>query len=228
MKVTIAMDDLSIPLPKMRRPDVRQSMLEAVLPLIAAHGVDDVHLIFATSFHRRVQPDEMRRMLGDAVFAAFYPDRLYNHDGEAPDGMVELGTTDHGERVRLNRRAAESDLLIYLNVNFVPMDGGTKSVGVGLCDYPTLQAHHTPATIRDCDSLFDHRRSALTDSCDRIGRVIAQHLKVFHVETVLNSQTFDPAMAFFSKNEDRWNAYDHVAFRGTQGLLRALPRPAKR
>ena len=32
---------------------------------------------------------------------------------------------------RVNRRAAESDLLIYVNINFVPMDGGHKSVGTG-------------------------------------------------------------------------------------------------
>jgi hypothetical protein len=228
MRVTIAMDDVSLPLPKMRKPDVRQTMLEILLPMLSAHGVDDVHLIFATSFHRRVQPDEMQRLVGDGIFRTYYPDRLYNHDGEAPNGMVELGVTDHGERVRLNRRAAESDLLIYLNINLVPMDGGTKSVGVGLCDYPTLQAHHTPGTIRNCDSLFDHRRSALTHSCDRIGEVVNKNLKVFHIETAINSQTFDPMMDFFVKNEDHWTAYDHGAFKATQGLLRGLPRGLKR
>ena len=38
------------------------------------------------------------------------------------------------------------------------MDGGAKSVSVGLCDYAALQANHTPQTIRQCDSYFDHRR----------------------------------------------------------------------
>ena len=33
----------------------------------------------------------------------------------------------------MNKRAIESDLLIYLNINLVPMDGGHKSVAVGLC-----------------------------------------------------------------------------------------------
>src|SRR2546425_6784029 len=108
---------------------------------------------------------------GRKIFREYPPDRLYNHDGEAPDGMVELGVTDRGERVRINRRAAESDLLIYVNINLVPMDGGSKSVGVGLCDYPALQAHHTPQTILDCDSYFDHTRSAMTRSCDRIGKI---------------------------------------------------------
>ncbi|MBI3697802.1 MAG: DUF2088 domain-containing protein [Acidobacteria bacterium] len=228
MKVTIAIDDISLPLPKMPRPDLRESMLTVLLELLAANGIEDVHIIVATSFHRRVAEWELKRAVGPKIFRAFYPGRLYNHDGEAPGGMVELGVTDRGERVRINRRAAESDLLIYANINLVSMDGGHKSVSVGLCDYPTLQAHHTPQTIRDCDSYFDHRRSALTHSCNRIGAVINRHLKTFHIETVVNNQMFDPRMAFFIKNEDHYNTFDRIAFRTAQAGLKVLPRPAKR
>ncbi len=228
IRVTIAMDDISLPLPKMRRPDIRQSVLTILLEKLAAKGVEDVHLIIATSFHRRLAPFEIQYAVGSKIFRAYYPERLYNHDGEAPGGMVELGVTEHGERVRINRRAAESDLLIYVNINLVPMDGGSKSVGVGLCDYPTLQAHHTPGTIRKCDSYFDHRRSEMKRSCDRIGQIVNQKLKVFHIETVLNNQMFDPRMAFFTKNEDRWNAFDRGLFGATKWTLSKMSRPSKR
>jgi hypothetical protein len=228
MKLTIAMDDISLPLPMMKRPDIRESVLNVLLELVAATGVRDVHIIIANSFHRRMATSEIRRAVGSRIFQAYYPDHLYNHDGEAPDGMVELGVTDQGERVRLNRRAAESDLLIYVNINLVPMDGGNKSVGVGLCDYPTLQAHHSPQTILKCDSYFDHTRSEMSRSCDRIGKLINQHLKVFHIETVLNNAMFDPRMAFFTKNEDRYSALDQVMFRIAQGALWRIPRSSKR
>src|SRR5579875_330094 len=168
MKVTIAIDDISLPLPPMKRPDIRESVLKIVLEMLADKGVDDVHIIVATSFHRRMTPPEMEHAVGSRIFRAYYPDRFYNHDGEAPGGMVELGVTEHGERVRVNRRAAESDLLIYVNINLVPMDGGSKSVGVGLCDYASLQAHHTPQTILASNSYFDHTRSAMASSCDRM------------------------------------------------------------
>ncbi len=228
MRVTVAIDDISLPLPKMLRPDIRETMLRVVLELLAQKGVEDVHIIVATSFHRRMTPPEIERAVGSRVFRAFYPDRLYNHDGEKPGGMVELGVTERGERVRINRRAAESDLVIYCNINLVPMDGGHKSLSVGLCDYPTLQAHHTPQTIRDCDSYFDHKRSALAHSCNRIGAMIERQVRCFHLETVLNNRMFDPNMAFFVKNEDRWNAFDRVSFRAAQAGLAALPRGAKR
>ena len=54
MKVTIAVDDISLPLPPMATPDVRQTILEIVLEMLADHGVDDVHIIIANSLHRRM------------------------------------------------------------------------------------------------------------------------------------------------------------------------------
>src|SRR6185295_18587675 len=71
MKLTIAFDDVSLPLPKMKRPDVRQRIIEAVLDLAAEAGVDDVHLIAALALHRRMTEAELRHALGDRVYDAF-------------------------------------------------------------------------------------------------------------------------------------------------------------
>ena len=101
MKVTIAIDDISMPLPPMRTPDIRQTALEILLDLLHANGVDDVHIVIANSLHRRLSAPEMKRMVGAKIHEAFYPDRYYNHDAEDPDGMVHLGKTDHGEPVNI-------------------------------------------------------------------------------------------------------------------------------
>src|SRR5512138_1375711 len=93
MKVTIALDDISLPLPPMRTPDVRQQVLEVLLELLADSGVDDVHLVVAICLHRRMTDDEIRRMVGRKIFDAYAPDRLYNHDAEDPEGLVSLGVT---------------------------------------------------------------------------------------------------------------------------------------
>src|SRR3990172_5934577 len=187
MKVTIAIDDISLPLPPMKTPDVRQQVLEILLELLADSGVDDVHLVIAISLHRRMTEAEMWRMVGSRIFDAFYPDRYNNHDAEDPDGLVSLGTTAHGEPVVVNRRAAESDLLIYVNVNLVPMDGGHKSVGTGLTNYEGVKAHHTPQTIRDSDSYMDPAASELNKKCVRLGKLVDQHLNVFHIESAINN-----------------------------------------
>ena len=97
MKLTIAFDDISLPLPPMRRPDIRQRVIEAVLDLAAAAGVDDVHLIAALALHRRMTEAELRHAVGDRVYDAFAPrGLLYNHDAEDPDNLVYLGTTAAG------------------------------------------------------------------------------------------------------------------------------------
>jgi hypothetical protein len=90
--------------------------------------------------------------------------------------MAYLGSTDHGEDVEINRRAAESDLLVYVNINLVPMDGGHKSVTVGLCDYLSLRPHHEPQTIVDSESYMDPPRSELDRKCRRMGALVDQHL----------------------------------------------------
>src|ERR671917_842635 len=161
MRVTIAVADISLPLPPMATPDIRQSILEIVLDMLAGHGVDDVHIIIANSLHRKMTEWEMKRMVGAEIFDEFHPDRYYNHDAEDPDGLTVLGETRHHEPLRVNRRAAESDLVIYVNINLVPMDGGHKSVAVGLCDYESLRAHHEPQTIRDSNSYMDPAHSEL-------------------------------------------------------------------
>jgi heat shock protein HslJ len=50
-RLTIAFDDLSIPLPPMRAPDNRQLIIEKVLEKAYARGVEDIHLIAALANH---------------------------------------------------------------------------------------------------------------------------------------------------------------------------------
>jgi nickel-dependent lactate racemase len=227
MKVVIAMDDVSVVLPPMRRPDVRGRVLTIVLEVLADHGVEDVEIVIATSLHRRMNADEVRHVVGDRIFEAYWPERLYNHDAEDPKGMKYVGTTDHDEVVELNRAAVEADLLIYVNVNLVPMDGGHKSVGVGLCGYKSLRAHHNPQVMRACHSYMDPGKSALATSAERIGRLVEKTLNVFHIETTINNRMFDRPLAFLHKNEDDWTSAERTAFKGLSFTLSKVPQAAR-
>src|SRR5881409_3256940 len=153
MRLTIAFDDISLPLPPMQTPDIRGRVIEQVLEMAARRGVDDVKLVVANSLHRRMTPAEIRRAVGERVFRSFWPDALTNHDAEDPANLVHLGVTEQGEDVEINRRAAESDLLIYVNINLVAMDGGHKSVATGLASYKSLRHHHNVRTLQHSRSL---------------------------------------------------------------------------
>ncbi len=227
MRVTIAIDDISLPLPPMRRPDNRERLLNQVLQTLADYGVDDVHLVIATSLHRRMTEAEIRRMVGEKAFKQYWPDRLYNFDGENRAELAMLGKTEHGEEVWLSKRAAESDLVIYLNVNLVPMDGGHKSVAIGLSPYQSLKHHHNATTLRDSHSYMDPNRSALHRSSERMGRLVQKNLKVFQIETAVNTRMYGSMLDFLHKNEDTFTDWDRTRLKGFQFTMRNLT-PAMR
>jgi hypothetical protein len=230
MKLTICFDDASLSLPKMRRPDNRQRIVEAVLELAAAAGVDDVHLIAALGLHRRMHEYELRHVLGDRVVDAFLPrGALYQHDAEDPDNLTVIGETDHGEILEINTRAAESDLVVYANVNQVAMDGGWKSLVTGLASYRCLSHHHNPEALQNTRSLMDRHHSALHHSIWRMGEVLRDHgPTVFQVETTINTEAFPSTFGFLAKREWEWTARDRATYLATSKSLARMPDRAKR
>jgi hypothetical protein len=230
MRLTIAFDDISLPLPPMRAPDIRQRVIEQVLERAYRAGVDDIHLIAALAVHRRMTPAELRRAVGARVFEEFFPDRLYNHDAEDPAGVVRLDDTAHGEVVELSRRALESDLLVYVNINLVTMDGGHKSVAVGLGTYASLRAHHTVHALRHSRSFMDPGASELHHSAARQGEIVEAAVPVFHIETTLNNDMYGDPLRFLGRPEARWTARDQALFaalkRSTDRMSTKLRRAA--
>ncbi|HWD25407.1 MAG TPA: lactate racemase domain-containing protein [Acidimicrobiales bacterium] len=224
MKLTIAFDDVSLPLPQMQPPDVRQRVIEAVLDAAAAAGVDDVVLIAALALHRRMTDVELRQALGSRIFDAFAPaGLLLQHDAEDPHGVIFLGETDQGEEVEINRRAAESDLLVYVNINLVAMDGGHKSVATGLASYRSIRHHHNVKTMQHSRSFMDMNHSELHTSNWRMGRLIAEHVKVFQIETTINTNTFPPQFRYLQRREWEWSVGDRTLFHATRKTLDRTP-----
>jgi lactate racemase len=228
MRLTIAFDDISLPLPPMQRPDIRQRVMENVLELAARRGVDDVRLIVANSLHRRMTAGEIKRVVGERIYRSFWPDAITNHDAEDPANLVHLGQTEQGEDVELNRRAAESDLLVYVNINLVAMDGGHKSVPVGLASYRSLKHHHNVNTMLNSKSYMDPPRSALHDSAARMGRYLAEHLRIFTIESTLNNNTFPAPFDFMNKREWEWSVKDQATYLGAKKANDAAPARVRR
>jgi hypothetical protein len=214
----------------MTRPDIRQRVIESVLDLAAEAGVDDVHIIAALALHRRMTEDELRHMLGDRVYDAFAPrGMLYQHDAEDQDNLALLGETPHGEEVEINKRAAESDLLVYVNINLVAMDGGWKSTATGLSSYRSLRHHHNTHTMENSRSFMDQHKSELHKSNWRMGEIMKKHgPKIFQIETTVNNDTFPSAFDFLGKREWEWNARDRAKFVASSAALNRTPARMRR
>lgn len=232
MKLTIAFDDVSLPLPAMVKPDLRQRVIEAVLDMAAAAGVDDVHLVAALALHRRMTEAELRQAVGDRVYEAFAPHgQLYNLDAEDPEQMVILGESDQGDTVQMQRRAAESDLLIYVNINLTSMNGGWKSTATGLSGYAGVKSHHNPKTLTQSKSIMDKDTSAFHASNWRQGEIIKKHgPRVFQIETTVNTNTYGHTgpLSMLQKREWEWNFQDRAKFATMQAGLSRMTGAQKR
>ena len=228
MRLTIAFDDISLPLPPMKTPDIRGRVMEHVLELAARAGVDDVQLIVANSLHRRMTAAEIKRSVGERVYRSFWPHSLKNFDAEDRANLTYIGKTAQGEDVEISRRAAESDLLVYVNINLVAMDGGHKSVPVGLASYRSLRHHHNVHTLMHSRSYMDPPASALHSSAKRMGRLLAQHLEIFTVETTLNNDTFGGPFEFLQRREWEWSAKDQAAYLAAKAATDRMAPHVKR
>jgi hypothetical protein len=230
MKLTIAIDDISLPLPPMQSPDIRQLVLEEVIELAASKGVEDLKLYMANSPHRRMTGDEIKHAVGERVYRSFYPKDLTNFDAEDPDNLVYVGKTDQGEEVEILKRAMESDLLIYVNINLVAMDGGHKSVPAGLAGYRSVRHHHNVHTMLHSKSYMDPRpgKSAIHDSCKRMGDLLkAEGLKIFTIETTLNNNTFPEPFGFMNKREWEWSLIEQATYLAAKKANDMSPGPVK-
>ena len=145
-KILICFDDNCQPFPPSSRPDIRQLMIEALLPMLYEAGVNkqNIRLMCAVALHRKMKRHELEFMVGPGVMQEFYPAQLTNFDAEAPDELAYLGDTEKGEPVETSRFTVEADLLIYLDAVQIPFSGGHKSVAFRLATYKTIAWHHSP------------------------------------------------------------------------------------
>src|SRR4029453_6813335 len=174
---------------------------------------------------RRMTEAELRHAIGDRVYDAFEPrGMLTQHDAEDPDNLAYLGSTPHGEEVEISKRAAESDLLVYVNINLVAMDGGWKSTATGLASYRSLRHHHNVRTMQHSRSFMDQHRSELHGSNWRMGEVLrSAGVKVFQIETTLNTEIFPKPFEFLMKREGEWTARQRATVCAPAAALKGGP-----
>ena len=106
------------------------------------------------------------------------------------------------------------------------MDGGHKSVATGLASYKSLRHHHNPGPCSTAARSWTSTGSELHSSNWRMGRLIADSgVKVFQIETTLNTDTFPAPFGFLQKREWEWGAAGPGRVPGR--LQSARPHPAR-
>ncbi|AEV30878.1 hypothetical protein SpiGrapes_3132 [Sphaerochaeta pleomorpha str. Grapes] len=140
------------------RPTPTSTMLEALLPILAKHGISErtgLTVLVATGAHRGATEQEFSQILGPLE------QRLrtccVSHDAKKKDEQVKVGTTRNGTPIILDRRLFESDRVIVTGSvephYFAGFTGGRKAFLPGIAGYETIEANHRLALSQRAQSL---------------------------------------------------------------------------
>jgi hypothetical protein len=197
-RVVIAFDDPCVPVPIMRG-DVRAPMIETLLRRLFAMGIgkDRIRLICANGLHRKWTLDELALLLGKNVISEIGPERISCHDGTREEELAFLGSTPDGHEVEINRAVTESDVTIYVNVNYTSMNGGWKSVPVGLGSWRSIRHHHTPREWNLDASVMNPHTNPMHGILKDMGVLVRKNANIFQMECVLDNNIWTPARKRF-------------------------------
>ncbi len=190
-RVTIAFDDPCLPLPPMRS-DVRGRVIEMLLKRLFALGIDkeQIRLICANGLHRKWTLNELSLVIGKKVISEMGPERISCHDATDEKELVFLGNTGSGYEVEINRAVVESDITIYVNLNFTSMNGGWKSILVGLGSWRSIRHHHTPRQWNLETSVMNPQTNPMHKILREMGALVRQKCNIFQIESVVNNRVW--------------------------------------
>lgn len=135
----VAVDDLT-------RPTPAGCLLPWVLETLGEAGIapDEVKVVVATGAHRPLQRQDLLKKLGPEIAGRV---AVLNHSPY--DGLVELGETQRGTPIVINRWFAEAEVKITLSAVLphptAGFSGGAKMVMPGLASIGALERNHGPA-----------------------------------------------------------------------------------
>ncbi len=156
--------------------------------------LENISLLCCMGLHRKNTLEEWYWYLGKEIVDQFWPDRLLNHDVEAPD-LCNLGTDEMGNVVQCNRLMAEADLPIVIgHVTGNPYggySGGYKMIATGLSGWQSIASHHVPQTMHRRDWLGASTSSQMRHQFKSIGQAMEKAInkKFFAVDAVLGQQS---------------------------------------
>jgi nickel-dependent lactate racemase len=183
MKVALLVDDSS-------RPTPIELLLPPVLAELERAGLvkDDLTLIPALGVHRAMTESEIAARIGRPSMAGL---KWENPDCDDRERMINLGTTQRGTPVWINRTTAQADVIIALGCIkphiIASFGGGYKSLVPGVAARETIAHNHAlncrPETYNMVGQPIE--RNPMRLDLEEAGKMVTG--KVFIVNVVLNN-----------------------------------------
>ncbi|MDO8541188.1 MAG: nickel-dependent lactate racemase [Opitutaceae bacterium] len=154
-EIVRATDRVAIVIPDHTRPLPRERLMPWLFAELDHVPANNFVIINGTGSHRANTPDELRQMVGDAVFQQY---RIVNHDSRAPAMLAAAGRTVDGRAVAMNRDYVEADrriVLGFIEPHFMAgFSGGYKGVFPAVADLESIKHYHRAAVIGDPKSTW--------------------------------------------------------------------------
>lgn len=227
MRVTVVVDDPSLPVPPLQR-DCRAEMLDAVLEVLTAAGLgeDSVTVLVANGLSRQWRPIELVELLGESVTSQF---PTICHDAEAQAQLTRIGEEPEGP-VEFNRAVVEADLIVHVNVVSTPLHAGMFPIVAGTTGYRTARFLFTPSLFEDDAPLQPGSRYHALH--ERLGALLQKRVPVFQLSAVLNNDVYAPQLSGMIRNDKGlarslqvWNAMPNAVRHRAARMLRSTSRP---
>lgn len=183
----------------------RKLSIKVIIEELYAAGVEkkDILLLISNGLHPRATVTEVRAILGDELTDSFYPHgQIISHDSEDEANMVDLGTTQRGDPVLMNKYVFDCDIPILIgHVQGNPYggySGGYKHCTTGITHWRSIASHHAPAVMHREDFIPVSSHSIMRTKFDEIGMHMEERMghPFFCCDAVLD--TFSRQIAIFS------------------------------
>ena len=176
----------------------RKVAIRACIDELYSVGVEkkDILLLFSNGLHPRTSVPEMKTILGDELFGEFYySGQITSHDSEDYEHLVDLGYTDHGDHVIMNKYVYDADVAILIGHTqgnpYGGYSGGYKHCATGISHWRSISAHHVPQVMHRADFVPVSTHSEMRNKFDQQGMFMEEKMgkKFFCCDAVLDSKS---------------------------------------
>ncbi len=175
----------------------RKIAIPLIVESCVAAGVQEknISLICSNGLHRKMRPAELRAILGEAIYERFSRiDRIFNHDSENPENLIDLGEDHDGNPVIMNRMVYDADLPVLIGHTlgnpYGGYSGGYKHCATGITHWRSIASHHTPSVMHGADFTPVSSHSRMRQKFDSIGTYMEERMKksFFICDAVLDTK----------------------------------------
>jgi len=179
-------------------------LVPALLRELEEAGVrdNDITLLCGVGMHRPSTHEEKVAKLTEEVVQRY---RVVDHEPQNQEMLIDLGTTESGVPLSVNRLAYETDLLIATGIvephQYAGYSGGRKTVAIGAAGEKTIEYTHGPAMLDHPGTRLGRIEgnpfhAAITEAAKRAGLRFILNVVCNEKGEVVAVRAGDPEMAF--------------------------------